>query len=187
MTDENVSKVTAAKKDLYLAYEEEQRNYIQENVSIIEEAHQNQKTRLAWTTINEISGREKNSTGQRKAKSHKERVDVWKLHFHNLLRKHPVIDDAPVRKVFDILPIETNDFTMDELQRSIKQLKNNKAAGLDEIPAEVWKTGCLDQQLLDICNNTYHGAAPNIWKQDGIVRFPKKVNLAYTATTEEPH
>ena len=41
LTEENVSKVTAAKKDLDLAYEEEQRNYIQEKVSIIEEAHEN--------------------------------------------------------------------------------------------------------------------------------------------------
>ena len=36
----------------------------------------------------------------------------------------------------DELPIK------DEVSRTIKSLKNNKAAGLDEIPTEVWKIGC---------------------------------------------
>ena len=36
---------------------------------------------------------------------------------------------------------------MEELVKSIKGFKNNKAHGLDNIPIEVWKTGALNQHL----------------------------------------
>ena len=63
--------------------------------------------------------------------------------------------------MIDELPIKTDDFTLDELSRAIKSLKNNKVAGLDEIPAaEVRKIGCLDDQLLTVCNKTYNGDVP---------------------------
>ena len=149
--------------------------------SVIENAHANQKSRLVWATINEVSGRKKTNTGQIRAKGPKERVKLWKQHFQNLLGQAPIIDDKPVLKVFDTLPIETGELTMEELKLSIKALKNNKASGLDEIPAEVWKTVCLDQQLLEIYNQTYHGEAPRSWKNGGIIPFPKKDDLGQTS------
>ena len=76
--------------------------------------------------------------------------------------------------IFDLLPIDTNDFTMKELTDSIELCKNNKSPGLDEIPAEVWKTNCLNDELLTICNKPFHGDAPQIWRKGGIVPFPKK-------------
>ena len=50
------------------------------------------------------------------------------------------------------LHIEKNDFTMRELQTVIKNLKNNKASGIDNIPAEVWKAGIFNEQFLYMCN-----------------------------------
>ena len=176
----NIDRVKAAKKDLDLAYETEQEKYMKEKISKIENAHANQKSRLVWATVNEISGRKKTNTGQIKAKSPEERVNLWKQHFQNLLGQAPVIDDVPVMKVFDKLPIETGEFTMDELKHSIKDLKSNKASGLDEIPPEVWKTECFDQELLELCNKTYQGDAPKTWRQGGILPFPKKGNLGLT-------
>ena len=40
---------------------------------------------------------------------------------------------------------------------SINSLANNKAPGIDEIPAEVWKSGALNDQLLDVCNMMLEG------------------------------
>ena len=173
-TTESTNRVEAAKMDLDRAYEEEQEKYVQEKVSVIENAHANMKSRLVWATVNEVSGRKKSNSGQIRAKSPEERVNLWKLHFQNLLGQAPVVDGIPIMKVFDTLPIETGKFTLEELKSSIKDLKNNKASGLDEIPAEVWKTGCFDQQLLEICNKTYQGEAPEVWRQGGILPFPKK-------------
>ena len=68
-------------------------------------------------------------------------------HFQNLLGQAPVFDNIAIQKVYDTLPIETGELTIEELKLTIKDLKNNKATGLYEIPAEVWKTGCFDNKL----------------------------------------
>ena len=46
---------------------------------------------------------------------------------------------------------------MKELNKCIKGFKNNKVSGLDNIPIEVWKTGTLSIQLLEVCNRTLKG------------------------------
>ena len=69
---------------------------------------------------------------------------------------------------------------MEELVKSVKGFKNNKAHGLNNIPIEVWKTGALNQQLFDICNKTFNGDRPNIWVKSGIIPLPKKGDLGDT-------
>ena len=75
-------------------------------------------------------------------------MKLWKNHFEQLLGQPPVLDDQPINGVFNTLPIETGDFTANELQKSINASQNNKASGLDDIPIETWKTGCLEQEPL---------------------------------------
>ena len=41
---------------------------------------------------------------------------------------------------------------MEELNKSIKSFKKNKASALDNIPFEFLKTGALNMQLLEACN-----------------------------------
>ena len=50
-----------------------------------------------------------------------------------------MVDDQPITRVFDTLPIKTGDFTMTEIWEAVKSTQGNKATGLDGIPAEVWK------------------------------------------------
>ena len=179
-TEDSNANLESAKQELENAYIAEQEKYIKEKIEILENAHANRKSRMAWSIINEISGRKKTNTGRIKASSPEERIKLWRDHFANLLGLPPVIDDRPIIKIFDTLPIETGDFTMLELNTAIKPLQNNKASGLDGIPAEVWKTKCLNEELLTICNKTYHGDAPVIWRKGGIIPTPKKGNLGMT-------
>ena len=72
------------------------------------------------------------------------------------------------------LHIEKNDFTMKELQIVIKNLKNNKASGIDNIHAEVWKSGICNEQLLYICNRVYNQQPVDTWRQSCIIPLPKK-------------
>ena len=58
----------------------------------------------------------------------------------------------------DTIPISTNAYTFEELNTSINTLVNNKAPGIDEIPAEVQKSGSLNDQLLDGCNMMLEGS-----------------------------
>ena len=82
----------------------EQENYIKKKILALEKAHANQKSRIAWTIVND-------EVSRIIATSPEERVTLWKDHFSNLLGQPPIIDVKPLVKVFDTLPIETDDFT----------------------------------------------------------------------------
>ena len=46
------------------------------------------------------------------------------------------------------LLLPTERFIIDKLKKIAGKVKNNKSCGFDNIPAEVWKSGNLNEQLL---------------------------------------
>ena len=167
-----------AKKDLEDAYTRELRNYVNEKIDIISNAAENQQSRLAWETVNELSGRKNTPTGKLRADNPKQRVQKWKEHFQNLLGQPPVVRETKILPVIEqTLPINTNEFTKEELLKCIESFKNGKASGLDNIPIEVWKIDALTDALLDVCNRTFHGDKPEIWGKSGLKPLPKKGDL----------
>ena len=56
-------------------------------------------------------------------------------------------------------------------------MKNKKAAGLDEIPPEEWKTRKFDDILLRHCNGVYNQNPTDRWMKGCIPPFPKKGDL----------
>ena len=54
------------------------------------------------------------------------------------------------------MDIKLGPFTQEELDSVLQKIKNRKAAGLDEIPPEVWKTRQFDDKLLRHCNAVYN-------------------------------
>ena len=54
-----------------------------------------------------------------------------------------------------LLDIKLGPFTQEELDTVLKKIKDRKAAGLDEIPPEVWKIRQFDDILLRHCNAVY--------------------------------
>ena len=54
---------------------------------------------------------------------------------------------------------------------------NRKAAGLDEIPPEVWKTRQFDDILLRHCNAVCNQNPIDRWMKGCILPFPKKGDL----------
>ena len=57
-------------------------------------------------------------------------------------------------------------------------MSNHKSCGLNETPAESWKTGPLSNVLLLVCNIALKGDGPNAGKQVVIIPLPKKGNLS---------
>ena len=55
----------------------------------------------------------------------------------------------------------------------LKKIKNRKAAGLDEIPPEEWKTRQFDDILLRQCNAVYSQNRIERWMKGCIHPFPK--------------
>ena len=62
----------------------------------------------------------------------------------------------------------------------LRKIKSRKAAGLDEIPPEVWKTRDIDEILLWHCNAVYNQNPIDRWTKGCILPFPKKGDLGLT-------
>ena len=66
---------------------------------------------------------------------------MWKEHFKNLLQKSPKVTDKPIIKIVNNqFDIKLGQFTQEELDVVLTKIKNRKAASLDEILQDVWKT-----------------------------------------------
>ena len=75
------------------------------------------------------------------------------------------------------MDIKLGPFTQEELDSVLRKIKNRKAAGLDEIPPEVWKTRQFDDILLRHCNAVYNQNPIDRWMKGYILPFPKKGDL----------
>ena len=73
--------------------------------------------------------------------------------------------------------VKLGPFTKEELDSVLRRIKNRKAAGLDEILPEVWKTKQFDDILLRQCNAVYSQNRIERWTKGCILPFPKKGDL----------
>ena len=83
------------------------------------------------------------------------------------------------------MDVKLGHFTPDELNVVLKKIKNNKAAGLDNIPPEIWKTRAFDQILLQLCNDVYDGKPIDKWNENAYYPFLKKEILDWQVIIEE--
>ena len=77
----NINKFINAQESLANSYDSEQQNYIYKNIYEIQKVATNNKSVLAWETINEITGRKKSNKAKLKANSNNERIKLWYKHF----------------------------------------------------------------------------------------------------------
>ena len=98
---------------------------------------------------------------------------MWKEHFKNLLGKSWEVTDKPIPKIVNNqLDIKLGWFTLEKLDVVLRKIKNKKAAGLDEIPPEVWKTRKFVDLLLQYCNTVYNQNTIERWTKGCILPFP---------------
>ena len=118
----------------------EQTEYIQNQIDKIRDSVEDRQSRIAWQT-NEASRRKNTAEAKLKAANQQERIKLWKQHFENLLGNPPKITHEPITRIISKqLDIKLGLFTQEELDLVLRKIKNRKAAMLDEIPPEVWKT-----------------------------------------------
>ena len=177
-TNTNARKLDKAQYQLAGIYLKEQAEYIQNQIDKIRDSVEDRQSRIAWQTINEVSRRKSTAKAKLKAASQQERVKLWEQHFKNLLGSPPKITDEPITRIISKqLDIKLGPFTKEELDSVLKKIKNRKAAGLDEIPPEVWKTRQFDDILLRQCNAVYSQNRIERWMKGCILPFPKKGDL----------
>ena len=75
----------------------------------------------------------------------KKRVKLWKEYFEKLLGQLAIYTTPSLTRaiISHILPRNTSNFTMEELNKTITQIPTNKACGSDAIPGDVWKNSIL--------------------------------------------
>ena len=113
-----------------------------------------------------------------KGTNQQERIKMWKQHLQNLLGNPPKVTREPITRVISKqLDIKVELYTIEELDSVLRKIKNRKAAGLDEIPPEVWKTRQFDDILLRLCNAVYNQNPIDRWMDGWILLFPKKGDL----------
>ena len=119
-----------------------------------------------------MSRRKSTAKAKLKATNQQERIKPWKQHFENLLGNPPKVTHEPITRIIcKQLDIKLGLFTV------LRKIKNRKAAGLDEIPPEVWKTRQFDDILLWHCNTVYNQNPIDRWMKGCILPFPKRCDL----------
>ena len=137
-------------------YLKEQREFIQNKIDKIRDSVEERQSRIAWQTINEVSGRKSTAKAKLEAANQQERIKLWKQHFENLLANpSTIMQELITRIISKQLDIKLGPFTKEEHDSVLRKIKNRKAAVLDEIPPEVWKTRQFDNILLRHCNAVY--------------------------------
>ena len=171
-------KTKTAQYQLAGIYIKEQTEYIQNQIDKNRDSVEDRQSRIAWQTINEVSRRKNTAKAKLKAANQQERIKLWKQHFENLLGNPPKITHETITRIIsNKLDIKLGPFTQEELDSVLRKIKNRKAAGLDEIPPEVWKTRQFDDILLRHCNAVYNQNPIDRWMKGCILPFPKKGDL----------
>ena len=140
-TNTNARKLKMAQYQLAGIYIKEQIEYIQNQIDKIRDSVEDRQSRTAWQTINEVSRRKSTVKAKLKAANQQERIKLWKQHFENLLGNPSKVTHEPITRIISKqLDIKLGPFTQEELDSVVRKIKNRKAAGLEELPPEVWKT-----------------------------------------------
>ncbi|XP_072906368.1 uncharacterized protein [Hemitrygon akajei] len=104
----------------------------------------------------------------------------WKEHFQEVLNRPPP-QNPPDLEPGDPLNINIGEITKQEIRKALKNLKNGKAAGEDNIPAEALKEGgeVMVDHLHILLNLIWRtGEIPSDWKKDLLVKLPKSGDLS---------
>ena len=139
-----------------------------------------------YDTTRKLSGKHQKATKPVKSKDGQtlptveEQLDRWVEHLKELLNRLPPENTADIPPAETPLNINCNRPSKTEIRKAIKALKNNKAPGPDNIPAEALEadinTSTNMQYMLfgKIWNDE---EIPVEWREGHIVKLPKKGDL----------
>ena len=102
-------------------------------------------------------------------------LDKWKNSFSNLYNSSVnQIVELNCNNNDNIVPLFNNDISIDEIHKAIFESKKNKACGIDDIPAEVFRNNTsvsVLHILFNVCYTT--GIIPTAWGKGIVNPIPK--------------
>ena len=134
-------------KEVKKGAKNDRRNYVEELANEAEEASKRGELSVVYKITRQLCGKSRNNDAPVLSKegklltTDKEKLDRWAEHFKTILNRAETNNDIPDIQPFgDALEIDTEAVCKDEIQKAIRQLKNGKAPGIDNISAELLKS-----------------------------------------------
>ena len=112
--------------------------------------------------------------------STEQQMNRWAEHFEELLNRPAPPNPPEIQPANADLPISCDNPTKDEIRKAITQLKNGKAAGPDDIPAEALRADIETsvELLYPLFVKIWEEEEiPTEWKEGHLVKIPKKGDL----------
>ena len=165
----------------------DKRHYVNTIAEQAEEAAGKGDLKTLYATTRLLSGRHTNSNRPVRDKEGKlltsieEQLQRWCEHFKDVLNRPPPENRPQLSPKEKPLDINIKNVTKTEIRKALKSLKNGKAAGTDNIPAEVLKEGgsSIVDQLHYLLNQIWTTEEiPTEWKKGLLVKLPKKGDLS---------
>ena len=120
--------------------------------------------------------RESTAKAKLKATGQEERIHLWKQYFKNSIGKPLKVTHEPITKIISKqLDIKLGQFTQ-ELDSILRNIKNRKEAGFDQITPEIWSTREFDDTLLRHCNAVYNQIPIDRWTNGFILPFGPRIS-----------
>ena len=166
----------------------DKRAFYHEKADLAESAAHRGDQRTLFKLAKELGGIERRYNGVikdingNKITAEQEKVRRWKEHFQSVLNcAEPLILNEWNDETRNECIINTAPFTVEEVERVLQNLKNNKSPGEDLITGEMCKAMGENGigRLHSLINNIWMSESiPNDWKRGVIVKVPKKGDLS---------
>nr|CAI5855303.1 unnamed protein product [Callosobruchus analis] len=109
--------------------------------------------------------------------SAEDQIKRWNEYYQDLMGHNQNNEITDATTTNNIIDTDTSEPTREELKEAIKNMRNNKSPGVDEIPSELWKADIektIDLILPSIKDIWIQEVLPTEWNNGIIIKIPKK-------------
>jgi Reverse transcriptase (RNA-dependent DNA polymerase)/Domain of unknown function (DUF6451) len=165
----------------------DKRKYLEDLAGAAQEAATKGHTSQVYQIIDKLSQNQQKNAKAVKDKNGtilvaiEDQLKRWAEYFQENLSHVQDSSEVLQPRITPELKIDTNPPTKPEIIKALKELKNRKAAGIDEIPAEILKADVdtTAEALLPLFRDVWiNESLPEDWLQGIIIKIPKKGDLS---------
>ncbi|CAH8633484.1 unnamed protein product [Schistosoma curassoni] len=176
-----------ANKQVKRSIRADKKKYVEELATTAEKAAREGNMKQLYDTTKKLSGKYSKPERPVKDKEGKPITEIqqqrnrWVEYFEELLNRPAPMNPPDIEAAHIDLPIDVNPPTTEEIRMAVRQIKNGKAAGPDNIPAEALKSDIetTTSMLYLLFKKIWEEEQVSMdWKEGHLVKIPKKGDLS---------
>ncbi|CAH8650385.1 unnamed protein product [Schistosoma mattheei] len=176
-----------ANKQVKRSIRADKKKYVEELATTAEKAAREGNMKQLYDTTKKLAGKYSKPERPVKDKEGKPITEIqqqrnrWVEYFEELLNRPAPMNPPDIEAAHIDLPIDVNPPTTEEIRMAVRQIKNGKAAGPDNIPAEALKSDieATTSMLYLLFKKIWEEEqVPMDWKEGHLVKIPKKGDLS---------